>query len=144
MAEVFKTTKRVEFRDTDAAGIMHFSTYFTYMEEAEHELLRSLGASVIQQTGDETLSWPRVAATAEYHGAVQFEDLIEIEVRIRRLGTRSVTYQHTFLLDAKPIASGTITAVCCCIDPEQALSSRDIPSQLRNQLSPYLDPTLAK
>ena len=144
MAEVFKTTKRVEFRDTDAAGIMHFSTYFTYMEEAEHELLRSLGTSVIQHTGSETLSWPRVAATAEYQGAVHFEDLIEIEVRISRLGTRSVTYQHTFLLDAEPIASGTITAVCCCIDPEQALSSRDIPTQLRDQLTPYVDPTLAR
>ena len=61
MAETFKTTKRVEFRDTDAAGLMHFSTYFTYMEEAEHELLRSLGTSVIVTNERHSLSWPRVA-----------------------------------------------------------------------------------
>ena len=27
----FTTTRRVEFRDTDAAGIMHFSVFFLYM-----------------------------------------------------------------------------------------------------------------
>ena len=59
MAQVFTTSKRVEFRDTDAAGIMHFSAYFTYMEEAEHELLRSIGTSVVLNVGDDTLSWPR-------------------------------------------------------------------------------------
>jgi 4-hydroxybenzoyl-CoA thioesterase/acyl-CoA thioester hydrolase len=42
----FHTARRVEFRDTDAAGIMHFSTFFNRMEEAEHELLRTLGTSV--------------------------------------------------------------------------------------------------
>ena len=46
-------SRRVEFRDTDAAGIMHFSTYFTYMEEAEHELFRRLGTTVMQKVNDE-------------------------------------------------------------------------------------------
>ena len=59
MAETFKTIKRVEFRDTDAAGLMHFSTYFTYMEEAEHELLRSLGTSVVVANEEHSWSWPQ-------------------------------------------------------------------------------------
>ena len=46
MSQVFKTERRVEFRDTDAAGIVHFSVFFAYMEQAEHEFLRSLGLSV--------------------------------------------------------------------------------------------------
>ena len=59
-------SRRVEFRDTDAAGIMHFSTYFTYMEEAEHELFRQLGTTVMQKVDDETtISWPRVAADGQ-------------------------------------------------------------------------------
>ena len=37
----FRTTRRVEFRDTDAAGIVHFSAFFFYMESVEHEFLRS-------------------------------------------------------------------------------------------------------
>ena len=33
----FRTTRRVEFRDTDMAGIMHFSAFFTVLESVEHE-----------------------------------------------------------------------------------------------------------
>lgn len=57
MAEVFRYERRVEFRDTDAAGMMHFSTYFTRMEEAEHAFLRSLGTSV-WQWDNESLAVP--------------------------------------------------------------------------------------
>lgn len=40
------TRRRVEFVETDAAGIVHFSSFFVYMEQAEHELLRHLGLNV--------------------------------------------------------------------------------------------------
>ena len=43
----FRTTRRVEFRDTDMAGIMHFSAFFTVLESVEDEFLRSLGLSVV-------------------------------------------------------------------------------------------------
>ncbi len=46
MSEAYRTTRRVEFRDTDAAGIVHFSAFFFYMESVEHEFLRQLGLSV--------------------------------------------------------------------------------------------------
>ena len=42
----FRCRQRVEFADTDMAGIVHFSNFFRYMERAEHEFLRSLGLSV--------------------------------------------------------------------------------------------------
>src|SRR5213078_989612 len=46
MPAVFRTTRRVEFADTDMAGIVHFANFFRYMESAEHEFLRSHGLSV--------------------------------------------------------------------------------------------------
>ena len=49
MSQVFKTSRRVQFRDTDAAGIVHFSVFFTYMEQAEHEFLLSVGLGVISE-----------------------------------------------------------------------------------------------
>ena len=62
MVATYKTTRRVEFRDTDAAGIMHFSAFFTRMEEAEHELIRHIGLSVFDRDEEGTISWPRVSA----------------------------------------------------------------------------------
>ena len=47
MKNAFVTRRRVEFMDTDMAGIVHFATFFRYMETAEHELLRKLGIPVV-------------------------------------------------------------------------------------------------
>ena len=36
----FRLQRRVQFYETDAAGIVHFSWFFRYLEEAEHALWR--------------------------------------------------------------------------------------------------------
>jgi len=89
--------RRVEFRDTDAAGIMHFSMFFVYMEQAEHELLRSLGLSVLEHDASGAISWPRVAVACDYRQPLRFEDEFEIEVSISRMGEKSVTSAFRFL-----------------------------------------------
>src|SRR4029079_19223551 len=94
MSTSFVTTRRVEFSDTDAAGIVHFVTFFRMMEQAEHELRRSLGLSVVRHDAEEKLSWPRVSAGGDCQSAARCEDVLEIEVRIARLGDKSITYAH--------------------------------------------------
>ncbi|MCU0711401.1 MAG: acyl-CoA thioesterase [Pirellula sp.] len=42
----FSFNKQVEFCETDAAGIAHFSSLAIYMEQTEHALFRTLGLSV--------------------------------------------------------------------------------------------------
>jgi len=138
MAEPYKTTRRVEFRDTDAAGIMHFSTFFTYMEQVEHELLRSLGLSVLSHDPEGPLTWPRVAARCDYQGAVRFEDVLDIEVQLIRLGGKSATYEFNFSHQGRPVATGQITAVCCRFDQSHTPHSVPIPEWMRQKLAPVL------
>ena len=137
----FTTTRQVEFRDTDAAGIMHFSKFFTYMEEVEHEFFRSLGTSiVIPLDGSSTgkLSWPRVAAECQYSGSARFEDELKVELRITQLGTSSVNYSFRFTVKNSEIAKGSLTTVCCKILPDHPPESLPIPEGLRNQLAPFV------
>jgi hypothetical protein len=47
MAHRFTCTERVQFSDTDMAGIVHFSNFFRYMERVEHAFFRSLGFSIV-------------------------------------------------------------------------------------------------
>lgn len=135
---VFHTTRRVEFRDTDAAGIKHFSTFFTDMEEAEHELLRHAGMSVVDESGPHTISWPRVSAACDYKQAARFEEELEIDVQVKRLGKKSVTYVFRFRSDGTDIATGTMTSVCCRIQPGQPPASIPIPDDIVARLRPYL------
>jgi 4-hydroxybenzoyl-CoA thioesterase/acyl-CoA thioester hydrolase len=133
----FRTRRRVEFRDTDAAGLMHFSVFFTYMEQAEHELLRSVGLSVFQHEQDGAVTWPRVSAACDYRRPLRFEDEFEIEVTLERLGEKSVTYAFRFLHDGRDIATGRLTAVCCRLE-NGAARSIPIPSRIAEKLRPFL------
>ncbi|HVX13475.1 MAG TPA: thioesterase family protein [Pirellulales bacterium] len=130
----FHCRRRVEFRDTDAAGIAHFSTFFNYMEEVEHEFLRSLGLSVVMRDAAGVLSWPRVNAECDYRGAVRFEDELDVALTVERLGEKSVTYHFLFRHGERPVAEGRLTAVCCRMergDPRSAPIPAEIAAKLR-------------
>jgi acyl-CoA thioester hydrolase len=137
MPQSYRTSRRVEFRDTDAAGIVHFSVFFTWMEAAEHELLRSLGLSVVSKDVTGTITWPRVAARCDYQGPARFEETVEIEVRVTRIGGKSVTYDFHFTGPRGAVATGEMTMVCCRIEPDGAFRSIAIPGPIRQALATY-------
>lgn len=129
----FRSRRRVEFRDTDAAGIAHFTVFFNYMEEVEHEYLRSLGLSVVMREQAGVLSWPRVSAQCDYQGAVRFEDVLDVELTVERVGEKSVTYRFVFLHDERAIATGRLTAVCCRMRDGEPVSL-PIPVEIADRL----------
>ncbi|MFC1759770.1 acyl-CoA thioesterase [Planctomycetota bacterium] len=124
--------RRVQFRDTDAGGIMHFASYFGWMEEAEHDALRSVGLSAMDNNFE--IGWPRVSARCDFLGPIRFEDLITIEVATERIGKKSVTYQITMRQAERQVAVGSMTAVCCTLGEEGDIKSIEIPAAVRTQL----------
>lgn len=98
-AHRFLYRKRVEFADTDVAGIVHFSNFFRYMEVAEHAFYRSLGFSVHDfrpRPGAAPIGWPRVHASADYRLPLFFEEEIEIELLVEEVRGKTVHYQFRF------------------------------------------------
>jgi 4-hydroxybenzoyl-CoA thioesterase/acyl-CoA thioester hydrolase len=134
MGELFRTQRRIEFADTDAAGIVHFAAYFRLMEQAEHEFLRSLGLSVLFEDASGRISFPRVRAECEFRQALRFEDVVEIDVAVSRLGTSSVTYRFDFSRGGQPVASGEITAVCCRVGHDAPPQPMAIPESIAARL----------
>src|SRR2546421_12927081 len=96
---VFHTKRRVEFGDTDMAGIVHFANFFRFMESAECEFLRSRGLSVKLDWEGQAIGFPRVSATCDYVSPARFEDLLDVSVSIDRVGAKSVTYAFEFARD---------------------------------------------
>lgn len=143
MSKVFEHRKRVEFCETDAAGIVYFASYLSYMEQAEHALYRSIGTSVMfrhqpPHGNDQRAGFPRVHCEASYSGVARFEDELVVRVRVRKLGTSSVTYAFTVLrTDNAEICEGSITAVCCELTGG-TLKSMPIPQDIRSSLEEYL------
>ena len=117
---------------------MHFAAFFRMMEQAEHELLRSVGLSVVMHDATGKISWPRVSAKCDFQSAARFEELLEIEVRIARFGKSSVTFSHRFLRDGQQLATGEITAVCCRIREGKRPKSIAIPAAMAKKLKPFV------
>src|SRR6476659_864440 len=135
MATPFRTTRRVEFHETDMAGMVHFSNFFRYMEFAELEFLRARGLTVAwrDEHGDR-LDLPRVAASCDYLKPARFEDVLEITVTLARLGSRSVTYEFAFARGGEALARGKVSAVCCRTGPDGTLESVELPPAIRARL----------
>lgn len=141
MPSRFQYVRRVEFADTDMAGIAHFSSFFRYIEEAEHAFLRSLGRSVITLDAEGKLSWPRVSVHCDYRGPARFEDLLDVELRVARKGTSSLTYRFHISHAGRPVADAEMTIVYCRFSPDSPPKSVPIPADLSAQLEVCDDPS---
>ena len=72
--------RRIEWMDTDAAGIYHWTTAFRLGEAAEAELHTRLG--IAHLTFGRT---PRVAIQAEFRSPLRFNDEVDVELTVERL-----------------------------------------------------------
>lgn len=80
---------RVGFSDTDAQGVVYYGRYLPYFDLARVEYHRHLGPLFI---GGQHQLVVR-ASTFEYHAPAVFDDLLEVFVRLSRVGHTSVTYE---------------------------------------------------
>lgn len=135
----YLTTRRIEFSDTDMAGIVHFARFFVFMEVAEHEMLRAAGAPEAHfEYEGERIGWPRGAASCVYHSPARLGDVLDIRLRIKRKGKRSITYAALFKIADRVVAEGEISSICCSLGSGQAeplkLRAVLIPKFLNEQL----------
>ncbi len=110
---LFIANRRVEFAQTDMAGVAHFSEYFRYLESAEHEFFRSVGLSVHLQQEDQQISFPRISCSFDFTKPLRFEDEFEVHLGVERLGEKSVTFRAEILSGGEIRARGRCTTVCC-------------------------------
>ena len=97
----FSATTRVGFSDTDAQGVVYYGRYMPYFDLARVEYHRQFD-QVRTELGDR--QFVMRAMTVEYHAPARFDDPIEVDVRISRIGTSSVTYEFAAYLEGDRLA----------------------------------------
>jgi acyl-CoA thioesterase FadM len=109
--------RRIEWMDTDAAGIYHYTTVLRLAEAAEAALCTSLGIA------DRTFGFlPRVALALEFRRPLRFNDLVELELSVAGVGRSTVRYALALTGPDGLAAEGTITG--CLIDGESKRAAR--------------------
>ncbi|MEO8260552.1 MAG: thioesterase family protein [Acidobacteriota bacterium] len=127
----------MQFYETDAAGIVHFSAFFRYMEEAEHALWREAGLSIAPP--DSEIGWPRVAASFDYHSPLRFEQEFDVQLVVAALTRKTIRYSCRLTRDGIKVATGSLTVVCVRRLPNQPMQAIDIPPEIAARFQPAAD-----
>lgn len=86
----YSALERVGFSDTDAQGIVYYGRYLPFFDLARVEYQRHLGMLDLRRHEHEFVMR---ACTIDYLAPARFDDLIEIFIRVSKIGRTSVTYE---------------------------------------------------
>lgn len=131
--DAFVYRRRIQYRDTDASGIAHFTIFFLLSEEAEHAMWRERGLSV-EPRGTE-IGWPRVSASFEFLRPLRFEDEVEVQLRLIGRTSKTLRYQAVIVHDGKVAAAGTMTTICVEKRPGRPLRAIAIPADIADHFT---------
>ena len=138
MAYEYKIVRRVEFSETDMAGIVHYSNFFKYMETAEHAFFRSLGHSIVTKKIEPPVGWPRVHAQCDYKQPLRFEDEVEVQLLVEEKRSKALTYLFRFrkvsVSPAVEVARGRLTVVCVTHHAGGKMSACSIPKEIADKI----------
>ncbi len=123
--------RRVTFPETDASGIVHFSNFFKYVEEAEHALWRAAGLTISGR--DPSIGFPRVAASFEYRKPLRFEDEFDVHLSVAAKTAKTIRYSAVLRKDGEVLAEGSLTIICVRRQAGEPLRARDIPADISDR-----------
>ena len=131
--------RRVEFAETDAAGMVHFSVFFRYMEEAEHAIWRKAGLQIhppsLSSSGGtgqphSEITWPRISAHFDFKSPLKFEDEFEVRTEIATVTRSTIQWAHVVTRGETVIGTGTVTAICVTKLADGSIKSTELPEGL--------------
>lgn len=124
----FRLRRRVQFYELDGAGIVHFSNFLRYVEEAEHALWRDAGLNIADLDSD--LGFPRVNVTCDYHRPLRYAEEFEVHIRIVAMTEKSIRYTCVLWRGDEKLATAGMTVVCVRVRPGERLRAAPLPAEI--------------
>ena len=134
------STRRIEFSETDMAGLVHFSNFFKYMETAERDFFEAAGVDLIHTEPGELVGWPRARAECRFSAPLRFGDTIDIHLAVKSVKDRAIDYQFRIFrcnIDGTRTQAGKghMTTVLAKLDKDGELQSVELSDDLRERIS---------
>tara|TARA_X000000368_G_C23001116_1_gene698981 strand:+ start:1061 stop:1543 length:483 start_codon:yes stop_codon:yes gene_type:complete len=146
MAYEYISYRKVEFSETDMAGLVHFSNYFRYMEIAERDFFESIDVKLIQSIPYDLMGYPRSRAECKFSAPLRFGDTVKIHLAIKTIKDRAIDYQFrlykvesdTLGNDAEiasiPVAKGHLTTIYAELTDDGSLESKPLPKNVLEKI----------
>jgi acyl-CoA thioester hydrolase len=137
----FVYQRRVQFPETDASGLVHFTNFFRYVEEAEHAMWRAAGLSISEPGSG--IGWPRIAAAFDFHRPLHFEDEFEVHLRVAAKTSKTLRYAAVLRKDGQIVAEGSLTIICVRRVQNEPVRAVDMPADIASRFTVAGDSTPA-
>ena len=133
------STRRIEFSETDMAGLVHFSNFFKYMETAERDFFEAAGVDLIRTEPGELVGWPRARADCKFSAPLRFGDTIDIHLAVKSVKDRAIDYQFRIFrcnMDGSRTQAGKghMTTILAKLDKDGELQSIELSDELRERI----------
>jgi acyl-CoA thioester hydrolase len=129
----YSSLTRVGFSDTDAQGIVYYGRYLPYFDTARVEYHRHL--ALLPATSQEREFVMR-ANTIEYLAPARFDDLIEVFIRVARVGRTSMTYECAAYREEDDVLMVTATQTLVLVDLDERRAC-EIPGWYADQIAAF-------
>ena len=140
MAYEHTSTRKIEFSETDMAGLVHFSNFFKYMETAERDFFEAAGVDLIQTKPGELVGWPRARAECRFSAPLRFGDTIDIHLAVKAVKDRAIDYQFRIFRQNEDgtrtqAGKGHMTTIFAQLCEDGELQSVELPEDLRTRIT---------
>ncbi len=143
------STRRIEFSETDMAGLVHFSNFFRYMETAERDFFEANGLDLICRSAGNIVGWPRTRVECKFMAPLHFGDTIDIHLAVKAIKDRAINYQFRIFCkqddgSRTQAAKAHMTTIFTKLDANGDLQSMDIPAEVRARITEAPQEVLAR
>ena len=138
---MFRHSIRVRYQECDPQGVVYFARYPEYYDLALTEMWRTAMGSY-QAMVDGGTDLVVAEMSIRYRAPARFDELIDVEITIDRLGETSMLSSYSIVRNAETLAEGSFRHVF--IDPPSK-AKKSIPESIRTALEPYVaDQTISR
>jgi YbgC/YbaW family acyl-CoA thioester hydrolase len=131
-------TERVRWSDVDFAGIVFYGSYIRFLEIAEEELFRTALRMTSMELYDKFNIWlPRVQIHCDFRSSAELDDLLEVDIWVKRFGNKSITLQFETHKqgDSRLIFEASTTVASM---DRATKKGTWMPDEIASKLSPYV------
>ena len=130
----FTAEHRANFSDTDAAGIVHFSTVFFWVEATEEALFRQLKLPFLRTEGAKLMGFPRVRVECDFLSPIYREDVVTVSLTPVEIGDKKLVWGFVAQVGDRPVAKGALTTVYAWREGQGPMSAALVPLEIKTAL----------
>jgi acyl-CoA thioesterase FadM len=133
----FTVNHRANFSDTDAAGIVHFSTVFFWVEATEEALFRQLKLPFLRTEGTKLMGFPRVRVECDFLSPIYREDVVAVSLTPVEIGDKKLAWGFKAAVGERAVAQGVLTTVYAWREGQGPMSAALVPLDIKTALQQH-------